>query len=111
MDYLQICQWFEEHEVDEVIITIHSPHSYRGYYDQIAYEYICNSSSNVSSFLQDIKDGLDDFYEGYKGGSFFMDDETDIHLAFYGNTGVPVTEELLQYISDPKNDFRNFLQE
>ena len=61
------------------------PHSYRGYYECLAFEPAENVT--VGTMLSNARRALNATYEGYKGGSFTMDEYTDVYLAQYGNTG------------------------
>lgn len=65
------------------------PHSYRGYYDQLAFE----PAENVRAalMLQLAERALGQTFEGYKGGSYVMDGGVDCHLAHYGSCGEPLT--------------------
>ena len=62
-----------------------SPHSYRGYYDQLAFEPTDNIL--ISDMLKCAKEALNSTYTGYKGGKFTMTKETECHLAYSGETG------------------------
>lgn len=63
----------------------HNPHSYRGYYEQLAFEPAQNVT--VGAMLADARSALGAVYEGYKGGSYRMVDYTDCWIAEYGSTG------------------------
>lgn len=67
------------------------PHSYRGYYDQLAFEPAENV--RLGLMLDLAQRALGQTYEGYKGGSYTMDGETECWLANYGSCG----EELTTY--------------
>lgn len=83
-----------------------APHSYRGYYNELAIE----RSYEVT--LADIKKTLDEAigeqFTGYKGGEYSYDSSTPVHLSYYGNAddsdGVEfealVGKMLLQYLSN-----------
>lgn len=59
-----------------------SPHSYRGYYDELAFEPARNVT--VADMLKDARSALGNTYQGYKGGDYVMSDDTDCWLAHYG---------------------------
>lgn len=61
------------------------PHSYRGYYDQLAFEPTDNAK--VSEMLKCAEESLGKEFTGYKGGEYTMDKHTDVWLAHYGNSG------------------------
>jgi hypothetical protein len=61
-----------------------NPHSYRGYYDQLAFEPARNVT--VEAMLDDARSALGTTYQGWKGGEFEMDEHTDCWLASEGST-------------------------
>tara|TARA_R110002020_G_scaffold444120_1_gene655457 strand:- start:688 stop:996 length:309 start_codon:yes stop_codon:yes gene_type:complete len=60
------------------------PHSYRGYYEQLAFE-PCNNTT-VGAMLDCAKEALGNTYTGYKGGEFTMHKYTMCWLSCYGNS-------------------------
>lgn len=67
----------------------HKPHSYRGYYDELAFEPA--RDVKVSSMLADCRRALDATFTGYKGGEYTMRAYTLCWLSMYGYT----SEEIL----------------
>lgn len=63
----------------------HNPHSYRGYYYELAFEPADNVS--VGSMLEAAKSALGTTYTGYKGGDYTMDAYTDCWLSQEGCAG------------------------
>lgn len=63
-------------------IRLHDPHSYRGYYSDLAFE--VEVERNIREVLSDAKYALDSEFTGYKGGEFIMDKDTPIWLSNYG---------------------------
>jgi hypothetical protein len=63
-------------------------HSYRGYYEDLAFEPAPNVT--VRQMLQCAKDALGRKFQGYKGGEYAMGEHTDCWLAEYGSSGVPI---------------------
>ena len=61
------------------------PHSYRGYYDELAFEPVPDTT--VGAMLTDAKEAFGRTYSGYKGGDYTMDGFTPVWLARYGDTG------------------------
>lgn len=59
-----------------------SPHSYRGFYEQLAFEPERNVT--VASMLSHAKSALGQTFEGYKGGDYLMDKKALCHVAEYG---------------------------
>lgn len=61
------------------------PHSYRGYYDELAFEPASNVT--VAAMLADARSALGTTYQGYKGGDYQMLGWTDCWLAEEGHAG------------------------
>lgn len=59
-----------------------NPHSYRGYYHELAFEPAANVT--VADMLADARSALGSTYEGYKGGDFTMGEHTDCWLSMEG---------------------------
>jgi len=69
------------------------PHSYRGYYDELAFEPAEHVS--VAEMLRAAESALGATYEGWKGGSFTMDARTEVWLAEVGSVGETLGPVLL----------------
>lgn len=79
----QLITRLEELPKDTILpIGICEPHSYRGYYDQLAFEPCENQP--VTEAIHIAKSAVGTTYEGYKGGEFTMTEYTDVWLAHYG---------------------------
>jgi len=76
-----------------------NPHSYRGYYDQLAFEPVPNLT--VATMLAEARKAMGATYQGWKGGDYTMGAGTTVWLADEGSTGVPITETDLRLIADP----------
>lgn len=65
------------------------PHSYRGYYDELAFA----PAENITAkqILDDALFAKGETFEGYKGGLYTMGGDTPCHLAEYGSCGEPLT--------------------
>lgn len=61
------------------------PHSYRGYYDELAFE--PRENVTIGAMLADARRALGATYQGYKGGDFTMYEWTPCWLSEYGTTG------------------------
>ncbi len=79
----------EKYPPDTQISNIFSPHSYRGYYCDLAFE-PGEGTRLVGDLLDEAKDCLDKVFEGYKGGSFQMDENTPVWIAEYGKCGIKI---------------------
>jgi hypothetical protein len=61
------------------------PHSYRGYYHELAFEPRRNIA--IGDMLEAARSALGATYEGYKGGDYTMTEHTDCWIAEYGSDG------------------------
>lgn len=87
----------EEHPPSQVVTHGFSePHSYRGYYDRLAFEPTDNTT--VGEMLACCKEALGNTYTGYKGGEYLMDGDTECYIAYYGGTGEKIGPTLLKYM-------------
>lgn len=75
---------------DKEIENVCSPHSYRGYYSDLALEKESGTRS-VGSLVEKLKsECLGQTFTGYKGGDFYMDENTPMWIAKYGSCGVKI---------------------
>lgn len=71
------------------------PHSYRGYYDHLAF--VPTSNVPVKDMLDFTRRANHREFGGWKGGDFYMDEETPVWLSEVGSSdGAPLTAELLE---------------
>jgi hypothetical protein len=70
----------------EAEINFGNPHSYRGYYADLALEPL-DKPITVCLLIQDLNHVLDRELTGYKGGEFTMSADTPVWVAHYGCTG------------------------
>jgi len=73
------------------IAGIENPHSYRGYYCDLAFEASENSVS-VGEQLEVCHEAMGKVFEGYKGGDFMMGENTPVWVAYYGDVGLRLVE-------------------
>lgn len=71
-----------------------NPHSYRGYYDEVAFEPATDVS--VGAMLADARTALGATFQGWKGGDYTMSGWTDCWLAVQGCTGETLGPLLLR---------------
>lgn len=84
--------------IDEVVklpdettfLEILNPHSYRGYYIDLAFE---SGEGEISKqeVLDLLTSCINKVFEGYKGGDFLMTLETPVWLANEGSCGMKIT--------------------
>lgn len=73
-----------------------SPHSYRGYYNQVAFAPKLNTTAG--EMLKCAEDALGSTYSGYKGGEYEMGEWTAAWLANHGECGEQIGPTLLDYM-------------
>jgi hypothetical protein len=71
-----------------------NPHSYRGYYDDLAFEPATDIT--VADMLAAARPALGTTYQGWKGGDFTMRGYTDCWLAEEGREGETIGLVLLR---------------
>jgi hypothetical protein len=90
----ELIEFLEKYPANqEVPLGFEGPHSYRGYYEDLAFEPAKNVT--VGSMLQCAKDALGQTFCGYKGGDYKMEEYTDVWLSEYGATGESIGPVLL----------------
>jgi hypothetical protein len=70
--------------------SIGNPHSYRGYYCDIAFERTLDRAT-VAEVLAIVEPCLGQTFQGYKGGDFAMGKSTPVFIANYGDCGLAMT--------------------
>jgi hypothetical protein len=65
--------------------------SYRGYYCDVAFSPLLNTSFTVAHVLRTAERTVDKVLTGYKGGDFKMDLDTPVWIAHYGSCGRKIT--------------------
>lgn len=71
---------------DAQVANLRDPHSYRGYYSDLAFER-SDDTRPASELLAVCKAAMGQVFEGYKGGDFVMGALTPVWVAHYGNCG------------------------
>ena len=75
----------------EITPALSNPHSYRGYYSDLAFE-PDGSRTTAADLLILAQAALDQTFGGYKGGDFIMTDDTPLWFAFYGCCGSAIID-------------------
>lgn len=75
---------------DVEIVKLYNPHSYRGYYSDLAFSLADNESMTALQLLTLCQNCMGHIFEGYKGGEYVMGALTPIWIADYGCYGVKV---------------------
>lgn len=71
---------------DAQVVNLHAAHSYRGYYEDLAFER-GHGTRLAADLLTDCKAAMGQAFGGYKGGDFVMGTLTPLWVARYGSTG------------------------
>ena len=97
MTLRELINFLEKRDATKVVRHgFNKPHSYRGYYDELAFEPARDVT--IGKMLACAKAALGTTYEGYKGGEYVMEEYTDVWLAEWGCTGEMLGETLLKYM-------------
>lgn len=72
---------------EKEIEAMTEPHSYRGYYEDLAFELSPDNRRTVADTLEMLQRCMGKVFEGYKGGDFPMHANTPIWSAYYGCCG------------------------
>ncbi len=97
MNLGELIKILESQNPDTVLSEgFHKPHSYRGYYDELAFE--PTTLVSIREMLVSCKEALGTTYEGWKGGMFTMTEYTDVYLAIEGQTGDELSGRLFRYM-------------
>jgi hypothetical protein len=76
----------EQEDPDRVLpIGFANPHSYRGHYEQLAFEPVRDIT--VGDMLAAARSALGTTFEGWKGGDFTMTETTDCWISMHGESG------------------------
>jgi hypothetical protein len=70
------------------VVGFGTPHSYRGYYNELAFER--QNDVAVRDMLADARGAVGATYQGYKGGRYTMTADAPVWVAAYGCSGVPM---------------------
>jgi hypothetical protein len=81
---------------DLVVDGFSNPHSYRGFYDDLAFEPA--SGVTIGAMLRDCRSALGATFQGHKGGDYEMGEYTICWLAEHGSYGDPIYPVWLRLI-------------
>ena len=82
----QLIERLNELDPELEMVGLTEPHSYRGYYADLAFE-IDSRERLACEVLVDAIDSLDKTFEGYKGGNYIMASDAPVWIASYGCCG------------------------
>lgn len=90
--------------------TFMSPHSYRGWYNELAFEY-CDFPLTVSAIKQSVCRAYMEVFTGWKGGEYTYDDKTPIHLSRQGDTNDEEGCDFTELVFAMDHEYRSFNSE
>ena len=94
----ELIEYLEKEDPDlQIKLGFHEPHSYRGYYSELAFE--PKADTTIKDMLACAKRALGATYQGWKGGDFTMGEYTDVYLAEWGDVGDSIGTVLLDYMT------------
>ena len=82
----EMIEFLKSANPDLLIRSLENPHSYRGYYSDLAFE-SSNRLRKASEILSDCLSVLGKTLEGWKGGDFLMSEDTPLWIAAEGCCG------------------------
>lgn len=93
MSLEELIDRLSEEDPDKIIVNgFGSPHSYRGFYDQLAFS--PENYVTVGSMLKHAKSAVGKTFEGYKGGHYTMTLLTPVFIADYGEYNGEEVDEI-----------------
>jgi len=84
-----------EFNMEDEICNLSNPHSYRGYYEHLAFEYNPLSYIKVKYIIEMCEGCIGKVFEGYKGGEYEMNRNTPVWIAKYGYSGEKIIDVTL----------------
>ena len=88
----KLIQELEKLPKDKLIEKIGKPHSYRGYYSDLAFERQ-EGTIAIGELLNELKNNcLNAEFQGYKGGEYKMTSDTVVWIATYGCCGEKIID-------------------
>ena len=79
----------------KVINGFGEPMSWRGDYCQLAFA--PEKETTIKDMLDNALSALGETFRGYKGGEFVMNNDSEVYIANYGETGEPITTYAFKY--------------
>jgi len=87
LDHLEKLECKEE----KLIPSLCNPHSYRGYYTDLAFA-LSDNPLSIDDTICLLKNCLGKTFDGYKGGSYTMNRDAPLWCAEYGDTGYAIID-------------------
>lgn len=80
-----------------------SPHSYRGYYEDVAFE--LSSSKSVQHIKDCVFTAYDATFTGWKGGEYSYWDDTLVHLSYRGHADDDYGSEFMELVNNMQEEY------
>lgn len=95
----ELIEFLEQLPKDHIVrYGFGEPDSYRGYYEDVAFKPVENTT--IGDMLEHARSALGKTFSGYKGGDFLMNEDTDCWIAEYGTSrGDKIGPTLMKYWS------------
>lgn len=95
MKLKDLIAWLEKQPQDAVVINgFGYAHSYRGYYEDLAFTPV--SVTTVEEMLSNANKAIGSVFQGWKGGGYHMNGDTRCWIAYEGSTvDEPISEDTL----------------
>ena len=93
----QLIKWLEAQ--DQAIVCrvgFENPHSYRGYYEDVAFE--PKENVKVAGMLESARSAIGQTFGGWKGGEYECGGSERVWFAWRGCTGESIGPALLSYM-------------
>lgn len=98
MTLKELIDFLEERDPSIIVpVGFANPHSYRGYYERLAFE--PKDHTTIGEMLAAAKSALNETFDGYKGGEYIMSEDVECYLADLGCTGESIGPILLCYMA------------
>lgn len=81
----KLIKQLEEMPEDACVANLIDPHSYRGYYIDIAFS--VDGTTTAANLLKTCRSVMGKEFTGYKGGEFLMGENTPVWISSYGVCG------------------------
>jgi hypothetical protein len=108
IEQLKCCAAEAQILMDDAPCALSNPHSYRGYYADLALE-PSGAAQRVDELLALLRDCLGETYRGYKGGDYVMESNAPLWIAHWSCEGsrllrVEVRDGAVCLISEVESD-------
>ena len=80
----QLVAELEKLPPDRTVVGFGNPHSYRGYYSDLAFEPVEDEITFINLLTVCREECMGQKFVGYKGGDFYMTAETPVWISDYG---------------------------